>query len=719
MNLSNYFKLLKKYKYIIAAIMLCVGATSFYLVRNLPNTYLSYTRVSTGIVDNTQQILDNSDNSQESKVKQEFSNLIQLVQLKKVLDQVSYKLMLHDITSDTPYRNASKNLKDLNTAAKKHAIEVYTQKYNKAEPLSLWDMDQLGLHKLLASMKYDDGSLLDKLLVYRLNSSDFIEISYESENPLLSAFVVNTVTEEFFKYYVSIVKENQLKSVTFLENLLRQKQGYMNEKVEELKGYKIQNRVLNLAEQAKSLYGQIADFETRKQLTEKDIEAYTGALNGIDEKFSSKDRKFLEASMSPLNEEIALLKDKVTLKNDQFIKSNYDARLGNQLDSLKALLERQVNKASDRYNYSPLTSKQNLLAQKLQLEVNLEIARNSIKTLSEEIKTLNSKFDKLVPHEAVIQSYESDIDIAGKEYIEVLKKYNQSSLESSLAVKLKQVEIGMPGDAKPSKKMILMALSVIISLVLCLVVLFVLFYLDDSLKQPFELANKSNLPVLGYLNFVHHLPSSFAEIWKKPQTDHEVLLFKKLFRSIHFEINHDHHTAKTIAITSMNNGEGKTLFSMGLANSFLLMNKSVLLVDGNFGNPTISLQLKPNVYAEDFFKDASNYPNLATASGISIIGNKGGDYSAFELFKEETINTRLQELRLKYDVIIIETDSLSALNKSKEWILFADKVIAVFQSGETIKSSKKEYVNFLLSLEEKFSGWVINKARLDKKDRFL
>ena len=62
-------------------------------------------------------------------------------------------------------------------------------------------------------------------------------------------------------------------SVELIEDVLKEKEAAMNKAMLDLKNYKIQNHVLNLNEQAKSLYGQLSDFETRRALAEKDVAA--------------------------------------------------------------------------------------------------------------------------------------------------------------------------------------------------------------------------------------------------------------------------------------------------------------------------------------------------------------------------------------------------------------------------------------------------------------
>jgi succinoglycan biosynthesis transport protein ExoP len=76
------------------------------------------------------------------------------------------------------------------------------------------------------------------------------------------------------------------------------------------------------------------------------------------------------------------------------------------------------------------------------------------------------------------------------------------------------------------------------------------------------------------------------------------------------------------------------------------------------------------------------------------------------------IRSRFNELKTKYDIIIIETPAISTLNKSKEWMLFANKTIAVFEANKGIKKTQRNDLNYLRNLNEKFAGWILNKASI-------
>lgn len=717
MELQKFFLLLYKRKYILLIVPMIAVFITYFLVRKLPDTFKSRSRISTGLVDQSQQFLETNKTQDENKISQQFSNLIEMNRLKRIFDQVSFQLMVHDLTSDKPFRPPSKLLNEIGPEARSHALEVFKKHIVSKEPLSLFDKDQFGINQLLISMGYDEPTLQKKIIIYRVNNSDFIDFEYESENPFLSAFVINTLISEFVDFYSNYIKGNQQKAVNFLDMLMKKKYDSMTAKMRLLRDYKIRNRVLNLNEQAKSLYNQIADYESRLQVALKDVEAYQGAIRGIEKKFSPQDRRYLESVVVDVNQSVIATRDRLRQVTNDLVKSNFDPRIKEKQDSLRNELESKVLESTDRLLVSPLANKQLLVQQKLNLEIALDQARSSIDPLTSELRRLNEKFDMLVPHEALIQSYEGSVDVAGKEYLDIQNRFNQTSLESSMTVQLRQIEMAMPGPAQPSKKLLLVALAGIISFVFCLAALFVIFYLDDSIQNATELANKTNLPVLAYLPYINTSMLDLTNLWKNGEGNRITIAFKNLLRSLRFEVEREMGNKKLLVVTSLTDGEGKTLISLGLAYAYSMVNKRVLVIDGNFDQPTISETTGANTYLEDYLKNRITLGEIVKEGKISVLGNRGGDTSIFEFCDESIVKPKLTYLRDVFDIIIIEAPSMDKLNKSREWVVLAEKVVAIYAAGTTIKNGKKQSVQYLYDLGDQFAGWALNKVIINRLNK--
>jgi succinoglycan biosynthesis transport protein ExoP len=708
MELNKFLRLLYKRWPLLIGVPIVGMAITYFLVRNLPASYTAQSTLATGLVDETRHTLSVGGISfQESQINQSFTNIVEMMKLKKMTDKVSFKLILHDLTQ-TPFGEPSKQMAALSAQDKKNSVVFFTDKYNKGEELNLFNKEDEGQYKLLKSMKYDEQSINSSLNIFRKSNSDYIQVEFTSENPELSPYVVNTLITEFIGSYDSIIKRNKGKTSDYLAELLRRKYAAMNEKIALLREYKIQNKILNLHEQSKILYTHMLLVDSRKMDAQKDIESYTGAIENIDSKFDPKDRKYLEGALTKLNQDILVTKTGLYALSDQYIASGYDPAVKAKLDSLKKKLDGQINSLTDQYIYDPLSSKKDLMTQKLSLEVERDLARNSLNGLTRESAAFNGRFDKLVPFEAVVQSYERDIDIASREYLDILNKYNQLGLDPDEPVKLAHVQVAMPGQGAPTKKIIFILAAGIISFALCVIILFVLFFFDRSLKTPTELAQATLLPVLGHLNKMHVDKVDLFALWNSTEASSpDFTQQKELLRSVRYEALQELGGKKVIAVASLEKGQGATFLAINLAYAFANMQKKVLLIDGNFDDSVIVKLLKPNFSIDQLF----NGSYINASDFVCVAGSLSENRSPFEIASESNFKDLFASL--PFDIIVIDAGNLEHDNNTKEWTAAADKLITVFESGRSLDAKTSTVVEWLRG-NEKFAGWVMNKMDANK-----
>jgi len=248
-------------------------------------------------------------------------------------------------------------------------------------------------------------------------------------------------------------------------------------------------------------------------------------------------------------------------------------------------------------------------------------------------------------------------------------------------------------------------------------VLFILFYLDNSIQRPAELADKTNFPVLGQLPLLRKSSLlDLKQLWENNTAHPEIYEYKNQLRSIRFEIDNALNGPSLLNITSLSASEGKTLFATSLASAYLMTGKKVMLIDSNFNNPSITEITKPQYFIEDLLTGKIAIPQ-ATGNEMIIMGNRGGDKSLFEITSEQTVHEKMQALKREFDIVLIETSAIDQLNKSKEWIKIADKVVAVFEANKTITTYKRNEIKYLQTINDKFIGWVMNKLPTHKTQK--
>lgn len=710
-EIRKFFRLLRKYRLALIIIPLVAIVVTYFLVQNLPNTYTSQARISTGLVNQNQSSsIINSQRLQGQELQQQFASLVETAQMKTILDQVTLRLLIHDF-SETPFSVTESYINALSPQERSKDLAIYRSVYKEHRGLNEWDKSLGNTIDMSKKLKYDAASLRKNIKLYRAGDSDFIVIDVEAEDSKLSAFIANAISEEFIAFHDRMISSGDTSASNLLQRLIDEKHRGLNRAVDSLKRYKIRNRVLNLNEQARQLYGQILNYEDKKLEIEKDIASATGALSEIDKKFLPSERKYIESTLLKLNTAISSSKDKLQRLYDQYIQKNLDVNIKRQIDSLESTLEEQISQTSDSYLFDPLTTKGNLIQEKLKLSIQLDIARFSHASVNAELIRLNRNFDSMVPHEAFVQSLERDVDVASSEYLDMLNKYNQLSLQSEFHIHLELAQLAQPGVPQPNKKMLLVLISGVVSIFFCLIVIFVIFYFDDSVSSDTELAKLSGLPVLGTMNRVHGTAMDLRSLWLNSVPGSAESIFKEQLRSLRFELD-DSRVGNLVAISAVQADAGKTFITLSLAYALSTTSRRILVIDGNFKSPQLSqLNSSSKIFVEDYLKGNVDINTISSVPNeITIFANRGADISVFEIERKEVIIQRLRELASVFDMVIVDTANFNSATQAREWISLCDCFVAVFESGKVLSDSGNSTISYLRSLGPRFSGWVINKA---------
>lgn len=712
METKRFFKLLKKYLWVLILLPVLTVVITYLLVKDLPEEYKSEAQISTGLADQSQQ-MTSAQNMDYFRINQQFSSIIEMMKMKKMIDLLSYQLLLHDLRSpENTFTSYSDEINNLSPAEKNETIAFFTNKLYDKSPITIADNGKIKFFDILRSMKYDEKSIRKNLEITRNDNSDFITIKYISTNPLQSAFAVNTLSNEFINSYELAVNQNQTKSIVLLDSLLKNKEQHMNSKNSELKDYKMENGVLNLGTQSDILYAQISAYEERKAQAIRDIQANQGAIASINSKLSSSSDNYVGGTVVKDNNDIINLRNQLQIANERFVDNNFNPADKRKIDSLQNLLSAQVSRTSDRYLNDPLAAKEKLLEQKRSMEMSLDLARNSIRSIDRELAQLKGKYNSLVPFDAGIQGYERDAEVATKEYLEVLERYNQGNIEKSVGLRLQVAQLGLPGLPITSKRVLYTSLSGISSLMLFLVALILTYLFDRSINNSKQLAAATQSPVIGSLTSIKEPGMDLQKIWNS-NDDPDYTVYKDLLRSLRFEIDHQLSlNQNVVGITSLRSGEGKTFLSLGLAYAFAMTDKKVLLISSDFEKPSIDQKQLPAQFFENFLVKRE----IQKEDYITVLNTKSTNGSLLEIQNEKNLKAGFEVLKNEFDVIIIDISSMGNSNKAKEWLLFADKNLSVFEAGKTLTDDDKEFVSFIKG-QKGFMGWVINKVRMGEMNQ--
>ncbi|MFC3559032.1 exopolysaccharide transport family protein [Pedobacter jamesrossensis] len=708
MDIKSFLKLVKKYKWVLILVPIIAVIITYFLVQNLPKQYSSEVQISTGLLDPSKKVISN-ENTDFFQINQQFSNIMEKFKMKKIINILSYNLILHDLEQPkSAFRKYSDKIDSLNAQQKQEVINLFREKLATKSVLTLADNNgKYKLYDIVESMGYGETGLKKEIDISHSDNSDFINIEYTSPNPNLSAYLVNTLASEFIVNYSSDVSNNQNKSIGLLDSVLKKKEIAMNAKNGSLSTFKRNKGVLNLNEQSATVYAQITQYEGQRADALRQIQSTQGAINTIQSKLSGSDPNINGSSRAD-NREIVSLKREREAANNAFIENGFRASDQRKVDSLTRIIQSKSNQNSDENVYDPRTSKQTLSAQKTQLEIAQQTAKSSIRSIDNELASLRAKYSSMVPYDADIQNYEREADLATKEYMTALDQYTQSRNNQAMGLRLQIEQVGLPGNPEPSKKVLYLAGSGMGSFFVCLGYIFFVFMLDHKIKSSSQLAHATKSNTVGVLNKIDGNERSIREIWndKTGNTNYEI--YRDMLRSLRFEITEkmDADSSKILGITSLLAEEGKTFIAYSLAYAFAMTGKKVLLIADEL--PVVKAESKALATSQNF-QTFLIKKEIHTEDLITIMNKSTARESLLEMQSIKSLKAGFDVLREEFDIIIVDVNSLHDINIAKEWLLFTEKNIAIFEYGKVLADNDKEFVDYIKKLPG-FLGWVLNKT---------
>lgn len=708
MDVQALLKYFLKRKWIILLVTALSIIVAVLLVIDLPPEYRSTAQISTGLTDPSLQT--SSENSLDYfRVSSQFGNIIEMMRSRRMVSVITNKLILHDLeneqTSFTPWSDV---VQGLTRNQIEQALQAFEEKLERKEPATVLDNGVVPLYDIVNSMGYDE-SVLRKLTIERSGESDFINVSYLSTNPELSSFVVNTMATDFINYYSDITSANQIRSLEMLDSVMREKQLVMNQKNNELRNYKVSSGVLNLNTQSDVIYNQISAVESKRAQTISQIQSFEGALADVDRRLADSEAR--RGSTVSENIELVNIDNQLKIANQRYIDNNFREADKRIVDSLTRVRAAMVNSSSDNYVVNPTLLRQNLMDQKAKLETDLALAKSSMASIEAELSVLRGRLNVMVPTDAGVQNLERDAEVATREYLEALNRYNQANVENSARVRLRITEVGMPGAPEPSKKILYVGLSGFAGFSLCLSFLTIMFMTDRRIKDSAALAQATKQEVIGNLNLITEDNKDLRDIWQDDDTRVNYSVYKDLLRSLRFEID-KRITAqhfKVLGVTSLNQGDGKTFIAGSLAYAFAMTGKRILLIKDDASNLLNVISNKEESQADQNFESFLVKKEIKVEDLITVLNRNPKNNSLMELNNSNSLTAGFSYLKDKFDLIIIDINNLKDINQAKEWLAFTECSIAVFEAGRSITDADKGALD-IIRRESGFLGWVLNKV---------
>ncbi|MBA2745583.1 MAG: hypothetical protein H0U44_05095, partial [Flavisolibacter sp.] len=644
MDFLYLFRVLLKKKWLIISAAVIAALLAFILTARDQKKYLSTTQISTGFtMTDDVRAKDNSFNIVEAENK--FSNVLVTFTSPSVISLLSYKLILHDLTNPNPYYALSDEDRksDVYKAVNiDQAKSVFEHKLSTMTPLTSYKPEEKKLLEFLTLYGYDHKTLNKNLNVYRVGITDFLQIDFYGDHPELSAFVVNNLFEEFMRYYGNLRGSRTRESIDTLKSIMDKKRQELDVKTALLRD----RGIINADVAGTSTYDLIATLEKDLQDEKSRKNKNDFELRKIDQRLKSLGNRTTTRNNSQ-NDEIVIARRAMNNAYADWVNSGKkDDALYQKYLTLKEEYNTKYSttiRDNDTNDERPGESRAELQNRRNDVLLDIQASAKNIASIQGQISALKGEASSISSQGQTAESLKKEWDMANKDYLEAKQKYNDATDMSGASVSnFRQVVAGQPAiEPEPSKRKIIVAMAGTAALVTTMMIIILLTYLDSSIKTPVIFQKTVNLKLISMVNFMDLKNKSLSDIVsnkEKGNTPHDrnkFNAFRESIRKLRYEI--ERSNKKVFLFTSTKKGQGKTTLIQALSYSLSLSKKKILIIDTNFCNNDLTVQLNAEPILEKIvpYKAGGNglldqvkvFSKNVNEGTVYAIGSEGGDYT--------------------------------------------------------------------------------------------
>lgn len=515
LNLLFFIRILLRHIWLLILVPITLGTLVFVLTKDQPKVYDSKARIYTAFATGSTIELDNT-KFDYSKTNIAYDNLMNLIRSRTTIEKVALKLFTqHMILDSADIRIISKEkyaelMEEVPQEVKNLVIKGDFEKTYENFTTHMESSHDNFINELL-NLEHPDYSvneILGKITVRRISISDFVDISYQSEDPGICQNTLIILSETFIAANAEMTANQSDQVVKYFENELKQTTKDLNLAEDELLVFNKSNKLMNYYEQTKQLASRRENFELRYQEVVQRFHGAKAVLSALEKRMSVHERKRLHSEgISNLRNQLVDLNYKLTLEElNMSLDSVYNPKRESKIVDLKQKVsetKRNLTKSMDTiyhvdYDKNGVAST-DVLVNWLENLINYEAANSELKALDQ----IRIDFDELytwyAPLGATMKKLERKIGIEEQEYLTLLRslglaKLRQQNVELQSNLKVTEPPF-YPIKPNPSKRMMLVIVAAIVGYVLVAATVLVLEFLDGNLNTALRAEDKIGLKV--------------------------------------------------------------------------------------------------------------------------------------------------------------------------------------------------------------------------------
>lgn len=450
-----------------------------------------------------------------------------------------------------------------------------------------------------------------------------------------------------------------------------------------------------------------------KELISQNEELQTSRFTSSEESLQAQLSQ-VEAQIATLQSEIADISEEALLAQQEEVKAEIDKLESQILKVQKEITEISPPIPENSLRVAPtLSPEETSLLQEKQLRLEqLQSTLNFYQSIY--LNLVGKGGSSLTGDNSQLNQMQSTLALYQQIYSNLLNSYETIRLARlQNTPNVVQVELATPNH-RPIRPQPLnnIGLGGAVGLMLAAGIVFLIEYLDDTIKTPADIAQLFDLPVIGYIaEMAKDLNGKgFIYVNEEPRSP-----VTEAFRSLRTNIEFAgvDQPLRSIMVASANPGEGKTTVAVNLAMVFAQSGKEVVVVDADMRRPKVHqfLGISNRAGLSDIFLNSRTIQAIERPwkeTKLSVITSGSLPPNPSELLATDKMFRFLDNLKQEKDVSILDSPPF-VVSDASVLASKVDGVILVVQPGKTHADSIRACLEQLSRVEARLLGIVFNR----------
>ncbi len=351
------------------------------------------------------------------------------------------------------------------------------------------------------------------------------------------------------------------------------------------------------------------------------------------------------------------------------------------------------------------------------LKTKIETGKGDLERLQQELDASNSA--------SQIQDLQNQVDLLENKISNWQNTYSQLMLSlkgGDVNVLTVMEEATVPTTPiSPNVKMNVLVAAAI-GLALAVGGIFLMEYLDDTIKLPDEIEKATGLPTIGKIVQITGKTDADKLVAAREPLNPIVESFRALRNNIQYMEDDQPH--RILLITSVSPNEGKSIVLANLAVVMAQAGQRVILVDGDFRHPTQERIF--NINNETGLSTAINlqtypvkhYLQDVDIENLRILPSGPLPPNPVLLLESKRLKERLNELKDMADVVLFDSPPFMTLSDAAILGTQVDGVMLVVDAGRTRTKDFCNIVKEMNRIHIPLIGVVLNRANRGSTDSY-